>query len=480
MTRPPIGDIREALPTERASIVALIRAVWADRVDPRSSGQRFTLADLDRLIEVEGATTLVAVSVDEEVVGTVTVVPNSGDSDSGSHELTKLAVAATHAGSGVADALMEAVHGRWSHLLLAVSAFQPDLVRYYARFGYAVDPSSTYAHASPLSPTPIVMTRPGPEHDVIAEAVATLTDGRLVGMPTETVYGLAADATDPLAVRSVFARKGRPVDHPLIVHLCSAAHLDAWAEVTDEASRLAAVFWPGPLTLVLPRQPHVLDEVTGGRDTVALRVPNHPLALAMIAMIGRSAGVVAPSANRFGGVSPTTADHVRADGLADYVLDGGACQVGVESTIVELIDGRAQILRPGAITAEQIEAVINRRIETEPTGPSRAPGMMASHYAPRAAVLVVRVNDAPTWRPGETDWTSIGYLGPEGSAPPGTTAVPTVHPYSSENVARVLFARLREADEQGLDLLLVAEPTDGALVSAVRDRLHRAAAPRSA
>ncbi len=343
--------------------------------------------------------------------------------------------------------------------------------------GYVVAPDRIYGHASPNSPAPIVMTRPllqpadpGP----VEHCADVIRSGGLVAMPTETVYGLAADATNPIAVRSVFAAKGRPVDHPLIVHLASAASLSTWTVATEEAYLLAAAFWPGPLTIVLPRQAHVLDEVTGGRDTVAVRVPRHPLALALIALTGEHAGLVAPSANRFGCVSPTSADHVRADGLVDTVLDGGPCVIGVESTIVELIDDKVQVLRAGAVSAADIETVLGRPVQATPSGPSRAPGMMASHYAPRAAVALVE----PGRQVPPGNWSRVGYLGP-GQAPAGAIRMDTPVPYSGAALAPILYARLREADELGLDLMLVELPYDAdALGAAVVDRLTRAAAGR--
>jgi L-threonylcarbamoyladenylate synthase len=452
----------------------VVRLAWAAEVDQRSSGHTFELADLVAL-HGSGAETLVSENEAGEIVGTVTLVPSSGNSSI--VELTKLATHPSLSGKGVGTSLVdEAIQWtiqRGKQLLLAVSLYQPELVRFYARFGFVVDPEGVYEHASPTSPTPIVMTRPGPVRDVIGEATGQIRSGRLVAMPTETVYGLAADASDPIAVRGVFARKGRPVDHPLIVHIASDKQLDQWAVPTEEARLLAARFWPGPLTLVLPRQPHVLDEVTGGHDTVALRVPQHALALALISSLGPTAGLVAPSANRFGGVSPTSADHVRADGLADYVLDGGPCAVGIESTILELVDGRAQILRPGAITAEQIKAVIGRSVETVATGASRAPGMLASHYAPRAAVMIIQPGD-----PVPTGWATVGYFGPTLNQPTGTISVARPPEYTAASVAPVLYAALREADALGCDILLVVEPPDGDLGPAVRDRLNRAAAPR--
>ncbi|HTN80168.1 MAG TPA: L-threonylcarbamoyladenylate synthase, partial [Acidimicrobiales bacterium] len=223
----------------------------------------------------------------------------------------------------------------------------------------------------------------------VAHAAGVLRSGGLVAFPTETVYGLGADAANPAALRRLYAVKGRPATHPVIVHLPSAERLDEWAvDIPAEARALAVALWPGPLTMVLRRAQHVVDEVTGGRDTVGLRVPAASLALELLAAFG--GGLAAPSANRFGQLSPTTAAAVRdeLDGDVDVVLDGGPCAVGVESTIVELVGSAPVLLRPGGVSVERIEAVLGRGIERA-TGPSRAPGMMPSHYAPAALVEIV-------------------------------------------------------------------------------------------
>ena len=467
--RPIAGD------AEATAVVALVLSAWVARVDRRSSGHRFDRPSLSAL-QSEGAVVLGAFE-NGSMVGTATIIPGGKTA-----EITKVATAPHTFGSGIGAALLNAAHDcarvmGASETLLAVSAYQADLVRWYARVGYVVSLDRVYSHSAPSSPSPIVMVRrldttnpAGP----VERAVGVIKDGGLVAMPTETVYGLAADASDPLAVRLVFATKGRPVDHPLIVHLASAESLPVWAVVNDDARHLAEHFWPGPLTMVLPRQAHVLDEVTGGRDTVALRVPRHPLALALIALCGPHTGLVAPSANPFGAVSPTTADHVRADGLVQTVIDGGPCEIGVESTIVELIDGHAQILRAGSVTAEEIAEVLKHDVQAKSSGPIRAPGMMASHYAPRAAVaLVARGGIVPT---GE--WERVGYLG-TGPAPVGVVVLNAPQPYTAETLAPVLYARLREADERGLSLLVVEPPSDEAhLSAAVIDRLTRAAASR--
>ena len=213
----------------------------------------------------------------------------------------------------------------------------------------------------------------------IEEATAALRRGGLIALPTETVYGLAADARNPAAVRKIFEAKGRPVDHPLIVHLAAASAVDEWAaDIPQTARDLARAFWPGPLTLVLRRAAETLDAITGGLDTIALRVPDHPVALAVLTHFG--GGLAAPSANRYGRVSPTSADDVRAE-LGDSVqciLDGGPCRVGIESTIVDLSGDQPRILRPGAITAGQIEAVIGQSLSARRSSATRSPGLKAT------------------------------------------------------------------------------------------------------
>ncbi|MEO8040870.1 MAG: L-threonylcarbamoyladenylate synthase, partial [Betaproteobacteria bacterium] len=217
----------------------------------------------------------------------------------------------------------------------------------------------------------------------IERGAALLRAGGLVAFPTETVYGLGADASNPVAVRRVFDAKGRPADHPVIVHLADRGQLGSWArEVPDAANRLADAFWPGPLTLVLKRALGVSDLVTGGQDSVGLRVPSHPVAQALLRSFG--GGVVAPSANRFGRISPTTAEHVRAElGMrVDLVLDGGASDVGIESTIVDVSGAVPALLRPGMIGLAQLEAVLGRLVVSPSSDSPRAPGTLAAHYAP--------------------------------------------------------------------------------------------------
>ncbi|MFV0308620.1 MAG: L-threonylcarbamoyladenylate synthase [Desertimonas sp.] len=301
-------------------------------------------------------------------------------------------------------------------------------------------------------------------------AVARLQAGGLVVIPTETVYGLGADAENPAALARVFAVKGRPLGHPLIVHLPDAAALDdGWAAgVPDAASVLATACWPGPLTLLLRRGPRVLDDVTGGRDTVGLRVPAHPLTQRLLRRSGRA--IAAPSANRFGRVSPTTADHVatdlgaRLDPARDLILDGGPCPVGVESTIVDCSVDPPQLLRPGGIAGEDIERLLGRPLDGA-SGPIRAAGMLASHYAPGAAVELAsdradaeRLVDAHR-RAGRVSTVIAGT---------GDLVVD----------ARDLYTRLRAADDEGADVIVAVLPPADGLGHALRDRLTKAAAPR--
>lgn len=296
----------------------------------------------------------------------------------------------------------------------------------------------------------------------IDEAVAVLAAGGIVGLPTETVYGLAARVSDEAAVRRVFSAKGRPADHPLIVHVSSLSQALAYGEFDERATALAVRFWPGPVTLLVRRRDTVPLVVTGGRDTVAIRVPAHPMALELIDRIGE--GLVAPSANRFGRVSPTEASHVVADldGLVDLVLDGGRCTVGVESTIVDCT-GTLQVLRPGAVTADQIEEAAAEEVGGA-TGPSRAPGMLASHYAPRARVhLAATTEEARAAASSMPLGSNVRVLGE------GLDAVA---------YAATLYAELRRADDDGITDVVAVLPQGEGLAAAVRDRLTKAAAER--
>lgn len=313
--------------------------------------------------------------------------------------------------------------------------------------------------------------------DEIARAVELLRAGRLVAFPTETVYGLGADASNPAAVARIFAAKGRPADHPLIVHLASAAELDRWAlEVPPLARRLAAACWPGPLTIVLRKRPEVLGAVTGGLPTVGLRVPAHPLALALLRAFG--GGVAAPSANRFGSVSPTTAAHVRESlgDAVDLVLDGGPCEIGVESTIVDCSGDEPALLRPGGLPRERLEAVAGRPVPIRHGGPVRAPGMLDAHYAPDARLVLVppdgQAARAADLRARGLRVGVLAFAG--GPAVPGATSVSLGR--TEEEAAHRLYRALRELDRAGCDVVLAWPPGEAGLGLAVADRLRRAAA----
>ncbi|MDQ1468141.1 MAG: L-threonylcarbamoyladenylate synthase [Actinomycetota bacterium] len=312
-----------------------------------------------------------------------------------------------------------------------------------------------------------------------AAAAAVLRAGGLVAFPTETVYGLGADATNARAVRRVYSVKGRPADHPIIVHLATADELDAYAvDVTDAARALARACWPGPLTLVVRLRPgSIASEVTGGRTTVALRVPAHPVALALLAELGR--GIAAPSANRFGRVSPTTAEHVRADlgDDVDVVLDGGPAAVGVESTIVDCSRGHPAILRLGGVDAATVDALVGERVEQLTRGEVAAPGTLERHYSPAARVVVVEPGDVAVRATGFlSGGERVGLLAiaPPSDLPAGLEILGA--PRDADEYARVLYARLREADERELDVVLVVAPPLRGIGAAVADRLARSAA----
>ena len=318
-----------------------------------------------------------------------------------------------------------------------------------------------------------------PTPESLARAVALLRAGELVALPTETVYGLGADASNPTAAEKIFAAKGRPADHPLIVHLADAEALTDWArEIPKEAIALARAFWPGPLTLILKKEADVPDVVTGGQDTVGLRVPDHPVALALLRAFG--GGIAAPSANRFGRISPTTAQHV-LDELGEQVamiLDGGACNVGIESTILDLSRGTPTILRPGEIGPDAIAAVIGRRPAmrapaTAPAGDTpRVSGSLAAHYAPRTPLTLVT---------SEALDSALAAAGPDAAVIARRAASAAPHrvwiqaPDSAAGFAHDLYANLRALDALGASEILVEAPPAEAGWEAVVDRLGRAA-----
>lgn len=315
----------------------------------------------------------------------------------------------------------------------------------------------------------------------LENAVAVLRGGGLVAFPTETVYGLGADASNPAAVRRIFEVKGRPATHPVIVHLADAVQLASWArEVPEAARRLARKFWPGPLTVILRRASRVSDVVTGGQDTVALRVPSHPVALQLLARFG--GGVAAPSANRHGRVSATTAEHVRREfgAAVECVLDGGEAQVGIESTIVDLSGGTPVLLRPGWITAAEVEDALGVQLAAPAAGAPRAPGTLTAHYAPRTPLTVVEGDllvELATTLVGQGRKVAALALGEARPLLVGVTWVGA--PRDAAGYAHALYASLRRLDDAGCDMILVERPPRAPEWAAINDRLARAAAGAS-
>lgn len=334
------------------------------------------------------------------------------------------------------------------------------------------------------------MIRPGSDPAAMAEAAERIRAGTLVGFPTETVYGLGADASNDAAVALIFAAKGRPSEHPLIVHVASAAQVADYAsEVPPFAAKLIQAFWPGPLTLILPRRAGVAAAAAGGQNSIGLRCPAHPVALALLQACGT--GLAGPSANRFGRVSPTTAQHVQEELGEDLlVLDGGPCTVGIESTIVDCTRGQPVLLRPGVLTRAQLEAacgqpVLDKDARSAVAAP-RASGMLESHYAPNARV---RLMDAKGLQTG-LDTLDSKAKGP--AARTGTVAVYARNPLRMNTdilhkrmpedaalAAQQLFAVLRELDATAVSEIWVQIPPDAPEWDGVRDRLNRAAADGS-
>jgi len=306
----------------------------------------------------------------------------------------------------------------------------------------------------------------------MGDAAKVFAAGGLVAFPTETVYGLGADACNQLAVARIYTVKGRPADHPLIIHVASIDGLGAWArDVPEYAISLARDFWPGPMTLIVKRSELAGDFVTGGQDTVGVRVPNHPVALGLLEAFERGGGkgVAAPSANRFGNVSPTTAGAV-SDELSEYladgdqILDGGACDVGVESTIIDCTGDVPKILRPGAITEEMItKSTALSVVGVVENSTIRVSGSLDAHYAPAATVLLDQ-----TPQSGQGFIAMADIVASNGVI---RLAAPTTH----EEFARVLYSALRAADEKGLGTVVVSQPAGDGIAIAIRDRLKRAA-----
>jgi L-threonylcarbamoyladenylate synthase len=309
--------------------------------------------------------------------------------------------------------------------------------------------------------------------DSLVRAAQLLKDGGLVALPTETVYGIGADATNQSAVARIYKVKGRPTDHPLIVHIYSMQSLGDWAdEIPSYAISLARDFWPGPMTLVLKRSILAEDFVTGGQPTVGLRVPDHAVALALLSAFGKigGQGIAAPSANRFGHVSPTTAQAVQEE-LGEYleskdqILDGGPSTVGVESTIIDCTSDAPRILRPGAITIQMIEESTGLKVSTVQTD-IRVSGSLENHYSPQASVFLNR-----TPKSGEGFIALAALQTPE-------NVIRLASPGNVEEFARVMYSALRDADAKGLNSVVVSEPAGDGLALAIRDRLMRASKGR--
>lgn len=315
----------------------------------------------------------------------------------------------------------------------------------------------------------------------IAEAARRLAQGEAIGFPTETVYGLGADATNAAAVAKIFALKGRPADHPLIVHIADPAALPEWvADIPREATALAARFWPGPLTLILRKSDRVPGAVTGGQDTVGIRCPSHPLARELLAEFARigSGAVAAPSANRFGRVSPTTAEHVRAEfGPGLFVLDGGPCEVGLESTIVDVSRGAPVLLRPGGVTREDLAMALGLRPVDRDDRAPRASGTLAAHYAPATALVLV---DPPELDEEVARPANIAVLAMR-EAPAGARVASWINgTIDPVRYGHDLYASLRALDASGAKRIVVEAPPRNDAWEAVNDRLARAAAGAAA
>ena len=314
----------------------------------------------------------------------------------------------------------------------------------------------------------------------VETAAQILRRGGLVAFPTETVYGLGADATNPVAVARLYAVKGRSSSHPVIVHMSGVEQLPRWArEIPDSALKLTARYWPGPLTLVLKRARGVGDFLTGGEDTIGLRVPDHPVARELLRRFGsdddgrRPIGVAAPSANKFGRISPTTAEHVRNDlgGEVDLVLDGGPCEVGIESTIVDLSRGRPVLLRPGRVGVGEIAAALGVMPEPRDAAAPRSPGTLESHYAPRHPLRLIASEQWDYVLRGEARRPGVLSFRPR---PPGDASTMWIRASSDPaRYAHDLYANLRALDASGCDEIVVEGPPVEKGWEGVRDRLAR-------
>jgi L-threonylcarbamoyladenylate synthase len=305
----------------------------------------------------------------------------------------------------------------------------------------------------------------------IDQAADALLAGNLVAFPTETVYGLGGDASNEKSVEKIYKVKGRPTNHPLIVHISDINYLDRWArEVPKYAIDLARAFWPGPMTLILPRTLNAKNFITGGQDGVGIRIPNQIIALELISRFEKKGGmgIAAPSANRFGAVSPTSAEAVKFElgnylNRSDLILDGGICQVGVESTIIDCTSGKPSILRPGAVTISMIQKATDVLPVVENVRLIRASGNLESHYAPAAQVLL---NQTPNIGDGLVALSNF-------KTPPGVIRLAS--PKDSKEYAKLLYQSLREGDRQKINRICVMLPTGDDIALAVRDRLEKAA-----
>ena len=323
---------------------------------------------------------------------------------------------------------------------------------------------------------------PNYSEDVFAIAAQSLKDGSLVAFPTETVYGLGADAANELAVARIYEVKGRPADHPLIVHIADLKYLEQWiSEIPEYAIKLARAFWPGPMTLILKRSTLAKDFVTGNQNTVGIRIPDNSSALGLLEAFHKigGAGIAAPSANRFGQVSPTTAAAVEEEignflAVSDFVLDGGPSAVGLESTIIDCTSSAPRILRPGAITISMIELALGLKVADLLTNHSnisneetiRVSGSLENHYAPKAKVIL-----------DQTPIAGSGYIAFE-NIPTPAGVIRLAAPRSVEEFARILYESMREGDHQNLATIYIEQPTGEGLAVAVRDRLSRSARGR--
>ncbi len=323
------------------------------------------------------------------------------------------------------------------------------------------------------------------DNTTIERATTLLRQGKLVAFPTETVYGLGADASNPEAVLQIFNVKGRPTHHPLIVHIGNANQLKFWAQkIPEDAKKLASAFWPGPLTLILNKKAHVPFAVTGGQNTIGLRVPDHPVALALLNKF--EGGIAAPSANIYSRISPTQASHVEEElgDNVDMILDGGACRFGVESTIIDLTDPTPKLLRPGHISIAEIEAVLGIELivvtpnfnERKPSE-NRASGMMPTHYAPTTPAALCEHDKLEAILNNLRNQNKrIGLLSYQFNPPENRFMHMLCMPEQAESYAQILYACLRDLDSRNLDIILIEQTPETEAWRAINDRIRKATA----